>query len=72
MLNEQNKINVVAAENRIKSMSMQDKLKTLKQLEDLGYEYNPYLDTLLETTDTGIPYDFIFLCLLTDNLIASD
>ena len=62
----QNKYNYLTAKSVVEKMTEKEKTNKIRKLEEKGYEYNPYIEILIEE-ETIIPYDFILLSLLQEN-----
>jgi len=63
----QNKHNYQFAESTIEKMSYEEKINKIEEFKKVGYGYNANMFVLIEG-DTFIPYDFIFFCLLMDDI----
>jgi hypothetical protein len=63
----QNTINNTHAESVVERFSEEEKKEKIKELEEIGYEYNSGIHVLIEM-DTIIPYDFVLYCLLMESI----
>ncbi len=64
--NPQNRHSYKFALSSISKMSEKDKDEKIRELRQIGYDYNANIHVMI-TLDTIIPYDFILFCLLIED-----